>query len=54
MGPTFSRRGGPTFSKAGITCDFPVGGLDPLSPSGSAHDLHLSRSTSTLYVDPRI
>ena len=44
-GPTFSR-GGPTFLRGvqtlisletHITCDFPVGGPDPLSPSGSAH-----------------
>ena len=46
----FPRGGGPTFSSGGvqmlisiethITCDFPGGGvgLDPLSPSGSAHE----------------
>ena len=52
-GPTFSR-GGPTFSRGGggsnclfpiethITCDFPGGGPDPLSPppSGSALEIH--------------
>ena len=35
-GPTFSRVGGPIETHITITCDFP-GGLDPLSPSGSAH-----------------
>ena len=41
---TFSRGGGATFSReklisieTHITCDFWGGGLDPLSPSGSAH-----------------
>ena len=42
---TFSREGGGwggvgglnANSKTHITCDFPGGGADPLSPSGSAH-----------------
>ena len=35
-GPTFSRGGGPIETHIIITCDFPRG-LDPLSPSKSAH-----------------
>ena len=55
-GPTFSRGGGgPTFSRGGggsiaysliethITCDFPGGGADPLSPPPSGSALALCR-----------
>ena len=36
-GPTFSRGGSPIETHITIPCDFSGGGLDRLSPSGSAH-----------------